>query len=119
MSIPKKTSRPIRINEIDYRWAESVVPLDDGYCQINLTIQSRVGTMRRIYAKCVCKMDWSGGREKLTLPGHVAAVIRHVQEQGWDPLAATEDFRLTDFDEIAGDMEHPFYTPDPRRSSDE
>lgn len=114
MGLPKKTSRPIRVDGNDYRWTESVVLHDDGDYQINLTIESQVGTKKRIYANCRCQMDRFGDREKLTLPKNVAAVIQHVQEFGWDPVAASKDFRLTSFDTIAGDMHHPFYHDDIR-----
>jgi hypothetical protein len=118
MGLPKKTSRPIRVDETDYRWAESVTPLDGNSCQINVTIESQVGTTKRIYANCVCKMDWSGDREKLTLPKNVAAVIQHALENGWDPVSATEDFRLSSFDAIAGKMDHPYYAPDSHPEKD-
>jgi len=64
-------------------------------------------------------MDRYGDREKLTLPKNVAAVIQYVQAHGWDPVSATSDFRLTGFDTIAGDMDHPFYSPDPEPHDDE
>ena len=82
MGLPKKTSRPIRVDEVDYRWAESVTLLTEQTYQINLTIESQLGTTKRIYANCVCKMDWSGDREKLTLPKNVAAVIQHALDNG-------------------------------------
>ena len=75
--------------------------------------------MKRIYANCVCKMDWSGDREKLTLPKNVAAVIQHAIGNGWDPVSVSEDLRLSSFDAIAGIMNHPYHAPDSRPDNDE
>ncbi|MCH2127115.1 MAG: hypothetical protein MK165_20145 [Pirellulaceae bacterium] len=50
---------------------------------------------------------------------NVAALIRHTTENGWDPIAATEDVRIGGFDVIAGKMGNPHCTPDSHVESDE
>ena len=42
MGLLKKTSRPIRVDEVDYRWAESVTLLTEQTYQIKLTIESQL-----------------------------------------------------------------------------
>mgnify|MGYP001163886923 FL=1 len=108
MSLPKKTSRKITVDGIDYRWSESVTFTDDGNCQINLTIESQVATTKRIYATSVCRADQSGDREKITLPKDVADVIQDAVANGWDPLTTDKDLH------IAGDFgsRHEFFNED-------
>ena len=91
MGLPKKTSRPITVDGTDFRWAESVASPYGERCQINVTVESQVGTKKRIYANCVCKTDWSGDREYITLTKDVATIIRHAIENGWDQLCRKGD----------------------------
>ena len=98
MSLPNKKSRKITVDEIDYRWSESVTFTNDGNCQINLTIESQVATTKRIYATSACRMDQSGDREKITLPKDVADVIQDAVANGWDPLTTDKDLY------VAGDF---------------
>ena len=64
-------------------------------------------------------MNRFGDREKITFPMNVAALIRHTTENGWDPIAATEEVRIAGFDVIPGKMDDPHYTPDSHVESDE
>jgi hypothetical protein len=113
MALPKKTSRKIIVDNVAYRWSESVTNLPSPNCRINLVIQATSGTKRRIYTNCVCRLDKSGDREKITTPKSVAAVIRYALSQGWDLTSATQDLRFDDFDRVAGElMPHQFYNPD-------
>ena len=94
MALPRKPARKITVGGVDYRWSESVTNAADGNCQINLTIESQVGTTKRIYATTVCRCDQSGDREKITLPADVAEVILDVVANGWDPFRTDQDLRL-------------------------
>ncbi|MGW7486697.1 hypothetical protein [Streptomyces sp. NPDC054786] len=97
MAIPKKGSRPITVDGVDYRWSVRRKPTYlQGICQAPLSVAVVLGHTPGSVA--VLRMphahpgNWMGAPATAVRPAAVAHGIRSALRQGWKPDAPGRPF---------------------------
>ncbi|MCA2224218.1 hypothetical protein [Nonomuraea aurantiaca] len=109
MSIPKKGSRLITVDDVTYRWRVRRKPT---YCQGNswgpltFAVESTDGPGRFLVVSLPCSRPdaWLGERTMAIRPALVTATIRRARECGWDPCQAGNAFDLSLTDDTLIDL---------------
>ena len=104
MSLPKKKSRPIRVNDIDFRYIISTTHIDDDWnFKLNVTIQIADGDGAALTIKGIVTRDFwldvsdpprSEYNYRVILPNHIEKFIRKGIEEGWNPQQKGSEFSL-------------------------
>lgn len=104
MSLPKKKSRPIRVNDIDFRYIISTSLIDDDWnFKLNVTIQVAEGDGAALSIKGLVTRDFwldfsdpprSMDNYPVILPNHIEMFIKKGIKEGWNPQKKGSEFRL-------------------------
>jgi len=104
MSLPKIKSRPITVNDIDFRYIISTSLIDDD-CnyKLNVIIQIAEGDGAALAVKGLVTRDsWLDFSDPprnminypVVLPNHIEKFIRKGIEEGWNPQQKGPEFSL-------------------------
>lgn len=104
MSLPKKKSRLITVNDIDFRYIISTSLIDDDWnFKLNVTIQIAEGQGATLSIKGLVTRDFwldfsdpprNMDNYPVILPSHIEKFIKNGMEEGWNPQAKGSEFSL-------------------------
>ncbi len=104
MTLPKKKSRCIRVNNIDFRYIISTSLIDnDRNFELNVTIQVAEGKGAALSIKSLFTRDfWLDSSDStrglddypVILPNHIERFIKKGIEEGWNPQSRGSEFSL-------------------------
>ena len=101
--LPKKKSRPIKIDGEVFRYVISWSESGDGWYDFNITVQSERHNGRKLKAIGLVTrdywLDFSDGNLDLNnypiiTPKHIETFIRRAQIEGWDHSTSGPNFEL-------------------------
>lgn len=100
MTIPRKGSRPIVVDGIEYRWRVRHRPThSQGVLDHSLTVAVDAAEG----ARCTLVVDlaqshpcnWLGDPARPVTPAEIAGLIREARQRGWEPMQAGKAFRMS------------------------
>jgi len=104
MSLPKKKSRPILIDDIDYRYIISTSLIDDDWnFKLNVTVQISEGEGSALCVKGLVTRDFwldfsdpprSMDNYPVVLPNHIEKFVKQAIKEGWNPKKKNPTFNL-------------------------
>ena len=104
MSLPKKKSRLIKVDNIDFRYIISTSLIDDDWnFKLNVTIQIADGNGAALLIKGLVTRDFwldfsdpprSMDNYPVVLPNHIEKFIRRAMKEGWKPQKKGKGFSL-------------------------
>ena len=90
MALPRKHSRSISVDGVDYRWC---ISMRDAF--VGVGHRDRVVVQASEGCRLIVVLPWDWADEPTVRPGQVAAWIRTGIAAGWRPSVRGRDFELS------------------------